>query len=161
MKMEISKLKSPSFRKGGTLLEILIVIVIMSILSVITYVSFVNLNKSEALNKQAAGVVSLVKEARSETLSSKGALAYGVHFETTKAVLFQAPTYSSGSSSNITLTLNPLIQISSKSLTGGGAEVIFQRLTGKTSQDGTVTLSLISSASTTKSITVSKTGLAE
>ncbi len=149
-----------SVRKGFTVLELLVVMAILGIVVSITMASFASLRQSKSLQVEALSVLSLLEKARADTLGSKGALQYGVHVETTKAVLFSGATYSSGNSSNITAVLNPLIQISAITLTGGGANVVFDRLTGETGQYGTLTLSLLS-ASSSKIISVSQTGISQ
>ncbi|MDO8590467.1 MAG: prepilin-type N-terminal cleavage/methylation domain-containing protein, partial [bacterium] len=145
--------------KGFTLIEILIVLVIAGIITLIVTGAFSKATGREALDKETALTLSLLNQARSQTLSAKGALTYGVHFETTKAVLFIGPTYSSGASSNVTEPMNPLVEISDITLAGGGSDVVFNRLTGETGQIGTVTLSLVASSTQSKTITVFATGL--
>ncbi|MDD5050302.1 MAG: prepilin-type N-terminal cleavage/methylation domain-containing protein [Candidatus Pacebacteria bacterium] len=148
------------FREGFSALELLAVIAILGIIVTLTYTSFASLRRGKNLDTETLSVLSLLEKARADTLGAKGASQYGVHFETTKAVFFSGGTYVSGNASNITMILNPLIQISSINLTGGGAEVIFDRLSGKTEEAGTLTLSLVS-ASSSKTIAIGATGLPE
>ena len=148
-------------RRGFTLIELLIVIGISSLLIGFTYSSFRLLNQSQALGKDANLVATVLHEARAETLASKNGNQYGVHFETNKIVLFIGTTYSSVDSTNINFPLNTLVTISTINIMGGGSEVVFDRLTGDTSQTGTVTLSLISTPTSIRTITVSGAGLIE
>ncbi len=154
-------MKKNNAQKGISLLETLIVIAILSLFSAFSYSAFVSLNQNRILEKETSSGLSLLEEARMYTLASKAGTQYGVHFESTKTVLFAGASYNAGDSSNVTILLNPLVQINPISLTGAGAEIIFDRLTGKTAEDGTVTFSLRASPSSGKTIAVGKTGLAE
>jgi prepilin-type N-terminal cleavage/methylation domain-containing protein len=81
--------------KGFTLLELLFVIVIATIISSIVLISFYKINSSQALEKSADLVASVLNEARSQTLSAKGDTQYGVYLEPTQITLFKGDTYSS------------------------------------------------------------------
>ncbi|MDD4989394.1 MAG: prepilin-type N-terminal cleavage/methylation domain-containing protein [Candidatus Pacebacteria bacterium] len=153
--------KTSCFQKGFSILEFLVVIAIFAIIASLTFTSFASLRQSKNLDTEALSLLSLLEKARADTLGSQGASQYGVHFETTKAVLFIGAAYVSGNSSNITMTINPLMQISSISLTGGGSDIVFDRLSGKTAQSGTIILSLISTPTSLKTITIGTTGLAQ
>ncbi len=136
--------------KGFSFMELVVVIGILALLSLITFQLFRTFTSAESLMKDARQVVSELNKAQSLTLSSKDADQYGVHLETSRITLFKGALYISTSTTNISSTLSPLVRISPISLAGGGSDVIFQRLTGETTQTGTITLSLVSSASTTK-----------
>ncbi len=146
---------------GVTLVELLVTIGILLILSAVTIRTFHAMNSSKALDTEALRIVSELNEARSLTLSSKYADRYGVHFASSSVTLFQGATYIAGSATNTTALLNSLTHISSINLAGGGSDVVFQRLTGKTTHSGSVTISLLSDASTSKTVTIYATGLVE
>ncbi len=154
---EIFEKKSPN-NYGFTLLEILMVIAIMGILITIIISSFSILNKSQALEKSVRQGASIVSQARSLTLSSKEDSNYGVHFESSTLTLFKGSTYSALDGSNITTSLNNLVLITNIALTGGGSDVVFERLNGSINTPGTITYTL---GSKTKSLTISGTGLIE
>lgn len=143
------------------MIEIIIAITIAGILTLIVSGAFSPANSRETLDKRTVIALSLLEQARNQTLSAKGALAYGVHFETTKAVLFTGPTYSALAGTNVVEPMSPLIQVSDISIVGGGSEVVFNRLTGETAQSGTITLSLVASSTQQKTITIYNTGIAE
>jgi prepilin-type N-terminal cleavage/methylation domain-containing protein len=146
--------------KGFTVLEIIIVITLMTLLMTFVVMSFKKFNSQQALNKATGVVVTVLNQARTLTLASKGNSQYGVHIDPTRIVLFTGASYSAANSSNIPITPNSLVSLS-YSLSGGGNNVIFQRLTGKTTQSGTITLTLIADASSTKSITIYGTGVVQ
>jgi prepilin-type N-terminal cleavage/methylation domain-containing protein len=145
-------------KRGFTLIEILVVIVIMAILVTIVLSVFPKFNKSQALDKDAETIVQILRQARSQTLSSKNATQYGVHFGSSAATLFSGSTYSSSASDNQVFTLQTSDLIVSTGLTGGGSDVIFIRLSGETSQYGTITVSS-PTLSTTRTVTIYKTGV--
>lgn len=147
--------------KGFTLVELVIIISILVLIIGFSASSFNLLNKSQALNKSADFVGTVLRQARSQTLSSKNISQYGVHFDTSQIVLFDGPTYNANNVTNIAFPLNYLVNISDVTLAGAGREVIFDRLTGDTSQTGTVKLILISNPSSAVTINISGTGLIE
>lgn len=146
-------------KKGFTVLEILISIVILSILSLISVWYFSSATKVEALQKDRQGLIALLSEARSLSLASKEALAYGVHIEEFKAVLFKGSVYSPSDSNNISYFFHNTVRSSAHSLEGSSDEVLFSRLRGETTNFGTITLALRDDALTTKTVTVLATGV--
>jgi prepilin-type N-terminal cleavage/methylation domain-containing protein len=148
-------------KKGFTLIEILIAIAIVIGVTIAVTASFSNLNKNQALDKDAISVVSVLSKARSLTLSAKDTSQYGVHLEQYKVVLFKGTTYSASDTSNETVNLSSHVKISSINLVASSSEVIFDRLTGKTSQSGTTTLILRTDPSISKVITIFATGLSQ
>lgn len=146
--------------KGFTLLEVLLVLGIAAIIAAISLTSLSNFNKDNALVIEVEKVVSLIAKARSLTLAAKKELSYGVHFEERKIVLFSGASYSANASTNQIQLLNDEVKISSIALTGGGAEVLFKKLSGETAQNGTVTIAAVRNASQTKVVTIEVTGVA-
>lgn len=142
-------------------MEIIVVIAIFALAVSAILNSFGQLNQNQVVNKNTELVATVLREARSLTLSSKGGNQYGVHLESSQVVLFQGATYNPAAPSNIYYALNSLGNISVITLAGGGSDVVFDRLTGDTSQSGTIKLSLLSDTSSTRTITISGTGLVE
>jgi len=148
-------------KKGFSLIEIIIIIAITVIVATIVFVSFSRLNKSQALDKDTLLVISTLNEARSQTLASKDSAAYGVHFNEFEIVIYEGPTYSAGDSTNRTFALSDHTRVSATTISGGGSDVLFQRLNGKTNHTGTVTLALRTDSTSTKTITIYGTGTIE
>jgi len=146
---------------GFTVLEILIVIAIISILSAISFYSFSDLNKREVLEKETLKVLSLIQDARSLTLSSKNSSQYGVYFNTGSIVSFVGDTFNPSDTANVATNLSSRVSVSSINLEGGGSEVVFQRLSGKTDQSGTINISLVSDINSSTTIRIFETGLSE
>lgn len=142
-------------------METVVIITIIFIVTALTFNSFFNLNNEEALNVSVGQVRSVLEEARSLTLASKSDQQYGVHFDTNAIVRFAGSVYDSNDPDNVIRELHQRVQILSTTLTGGGDDVIFDRLSGDTSESGTITISLVSDTSDTRVITVSQTGIVE
>lgn len=148
--------------KGMTLLELLIVIAIIIVLSVIVTPSLSKFKAERSLVNTAEDIVSVLNKARNDTIGSLGGNQYGVHLDTNKFTYFIAPTYINGTSTNIVTTLDDSITIPSSggiNLNGGGSDIIFTRITGDTSNYGTIVLQLSSDATRQKTITINKTGV--
>jgi len=155
------KKATPRLVWGFTILEIVIVVAVSVFILVAGLSAFSQFNKNQALRGAAAEAISVLDKGRSLTLGARDNIEYGVHFEADKIVLFKGATYSSSDTSNKVTKMNPLVTISDISLTGGGSDVIFNRLSGETVQGGTVTISLVSNASITKTIIIHPTGVVE
>lgn len=146
-------------QRAFTAIEILIVLAILAILSVTFFGSFSKFHTAQTLKVSSEGIVALLNDARSRTLSSENSMQYGVHFQSDKAVFFVGTTYSSSASTNISFDLDSNSTISSISLQGGGSDVLFNRLYGDTGTYGTITLQLTSDSTKQKIITIAKTGI--
>ena len=59
------------------------------------------------------------------------------------------------------MTLSFKVTIFSISLSGGGADVVFERLTGELDKSVTITITLVSDTSKTRVITIQLTGVVE
>lgn len=145
---------------GFSLLELLVVLAIISIVAAIVTTAFSTYRSNNDLKFAAERGVSMLREARAKSLSSENDMQYGVHFETAQIVLFAGSTYNASDPNNVVYAFPSTIQIFPITLTGGAVDVIFKRLTGETSQDGTVTMSLTADTSRTKTINIERTGLA-
>jgi len=147
--------------KGFTLLEILIALGILAMILTIVFFSFSKLNSSQALDKSADLVVSVLEEARSHTLSSVGASQYGVYLDEFEITLFKGTTYVPLDADNKVTALNTFVAIRDVDLSGGGSSVVFKRLTGSTDEVGTAEVYLKTDPSTFRTITISSTGVVE
>lgn len=147
--------------RGFTVIEVLIVIAITGILATITFTTFTNVYRTHALDKTRTTAISILEQARSNSMASKNSQRFGVHFATTTITLFQGNSYTAGSSTNSVFTVSPYVLLSDIDLNGGGNEVVFGRLIGTTTHYGTLTYTLSTDTSKTKTITVYATGIIE
>ena len=136
------------------MVEILISILILGILLTVTFFSLNSFRKAQALAASEGDMISVLEKAHENTLASINSTNYGVHFTSTQMTLFTGSTYASGTSTNVVTTFD-----SNVTLTGGGADVIFDRLVGTTSDYGTLVVSVAGNNSQAKTITITKTGL--
>ena len=148
-------------RKGFTLVEIIVAIAMLLIVAGITLYSFSSLNDTNALEVSVAGVVSNLGESRSKTLASIDSEQYGVHINSDETVLFVGSTYSSTDPNNVTVPLNKVVEIVSVSLNGGGSDVVFDRLTGQTSEHGSFVVRLKDNINASSTVTIFQTGIIE
>lgn len=147
-------------KSGFSILELLISLAIMIVLAVIVFSTFINFRKNESLVMDSETIVSVLRQARNQTLTSKNSSSYGVHITASKITLFTGTSYVSGGAGNQDFVLSTTDTILTINLTGGGSDVVFQRLTGETSQNGTVAVSS-PGINLTKTVTIYKTGLIE
>jgi len=147
-------------KKGLTIIELLVVIGIIVILAAIIVSPFSTFRASKILDAGVEDVISLLNQARLNTLSSKGGFQYGVHFESSRIVSFRGATFIEPDVNNKEITLDGALEISEITLNGGGSDIVFDRLTGKTNQYGTTTLRIKNTPSKNIAITIEATGIA-
>lgn len=141
-------------------MEVMVVIGIFVIVAGMTFYFFSGFNKKEILEKDIAGISALVREARMLAVTSKDSSVFGIHFENNKAVLFKGSSYIAGGSEEKVFLLSKTVYMSGYLLDLGTPDVVFARLSGETTNFGTVTFSLDDdSASTT--ITILRTGVVQ
>jgi len=148
-------------KKGMSLLEIIISIAIAVIVLLIVINLFSNYDKKQVLDNTSEEIVSLLKEARSLTLSSKADSQYGVHLEQNVVVLFKGINYVVNDPNNKINNIDKKTIISNINLNNGGNDVTFQKLNGKANYYGEISVSLVSDLLKTKTITISQTGIVE
>jgi type II secretory pathway pseudopilin PulG len=148
--------------KGLTLIGMVLVVVIMLILAAVAMTSLSKFRNEQDIKNTVEDVVTLLNTARNNTLSSLNATNYGVHFENTRAVLFTGNTFVNSDPNNVVSTLPTSVEIPVSggiNLSGGGSDIVFTRLTGDTSNYGTIVIRLTSTTSRTTTVTISKTGI--
>lgn len=148
-----------TFRRGVTLIELLVAIAVLVTIAAIGVAVFSRLTGQTALDASVQQVLSVFEEARSRTLASENDQQFGVHVTISSVVLFIGNTYSAEASTNEVTTLVGRVSISDISMTGGATDVVFERLTGKANVTGTITLTLASDTSQTQVLTINSTGL--
>lgn len=145
---------------GFSIVEILIVIGILAVILSITVGVFVQFKNREALDKDIELVKEVLSQAKHLTLNSKDSNQFGVHFNSNSVVIFIGPVYLFSSSTNQVYNFNSDVVLYGTSLNGGGVDILFKKLSGSTDNDGIITLKS-NNASTTKSLTVYKTGIVQ
>ncbi len=145
-------------KRAFTLIELIFVIVIMTIITTISFYFLSKVNKKEALEKDVASLSALMRDGRLLSVTSKDASTFGIHLTSGQAVLFEGSSYVPGGSNEKVVVYSKYVYMSGSSLNLGTSDIIFDRLTGATTNYGTVTLSLVDNTSST-TITVLRTGV--
>ncbi|MBI2097182.1 MAG: type II secretion system protein [Candidatus Sungbacteria bacterium] len=144
---------------GFTLVEVLVTLAALAILGTIVLGAFSRFRTSAQLDGAVRQILSTLRLAQSKTLASETSYQYGVRIETDHIILFRGAVYTA-SSTNETTDFPSGVVASNVSLAGGGIDVIFDRLTGNTSESGSVTLTAGGGPQSTQVITVEPSGQA-
>lgn len=145
-------------RKGFTALEILIVIAILGILLSVILPSFTNFRRSSLLNTDTQNLVTLINRARILSVASKDDSQWGIHLETSKAVLFKGITYATSTATNEVHIFNTGLALSSIAINGGGSDILFEKVTGATVQNATTTL-LVTGTTASTTLLIQPSGI--
>ncbi len=143
---------------GFALLELVVSVAVLALILGAGWFSFSSYAARQELKSGSARVVALMTDARSKTLAGEQGAAWGVHFESDRAVLFKAPSYNPTGADNKTETMPRRIIISANTFPSN--EVVFARLTGSANV-GSVTLSARGNTSVSKIISVNTLGVVE
>jgi len=148
-------------QKGLSLIEILIVFSIIVLLVSVSILSYRSFERGTELETVSQEILATLKLAQTKTLASEGASPYGLHFETSRYILFKGDSYQTADPLNKTYPLATRLEIYDINLSDGGNDIIFKRLTGQSEQSGTVALRIVSEPSRTKTIAIDSSGKIE
>lgn len=159
----MSKCLDAKMKKGFTLIEILVIIGIMVILVALAIPSYRFFQKESDLNNSAEEIINTLRLAQNKTLASEEASKYGVYFDAVSTpnqyTLFKGENYASRDSSFDEIhKLSSFLEIYEISLAGGEPEVVFDRISGTTSQFGSISIGLKDNPAKTKTIYVENSG---
>lgn len=143
---------------GFTLIELVVVIAISVLLVLLTVSFFRSFRNSQVLQGETSQALSIIHKAQSYTLNSQSDSEYGVRVNGDQLILFKGLVFASSSPSNEAYVLQSAVGIASTTLSGGGTDIIFDRLTGDTSNDGSFAVYLISDPTQKNIVSVGKTG---
>lgn len=144
-----------NFKKGMSLLEILVAIAIVGILLLVILPQFSKMRENQTLQSAVVDVVSAIERARSMSISSIDSSSYGVHFESDKVVIFKGITYSAVDPLNEDINIISPATISDILFGVSDVDVYFSRLLGEPNATGFVK---ITTESFSKTINLSATG---
>jgi prepilin-type N-terminal cleavage/methylation domain-containing protein len=144
--------------EGFSLIEIIIVMALVLILVAASFSAYPLFTKKTDLTSSVERIVDTLRLAHSNTLASEGGISYGVHFENDKFAVFKGTSYSVSDPNNILFDLDSDLEIYDIDLNGGGQDIIFNRLTGYTAQNGDINIRVIEDASSSFSVSINSSG---
>jgi prepilin-type N-terminal cleavage/methylation domain-containing protein len=147
---------------GFTAVEMIVTVSIIAIVCAIALPSLSKFHNQQVLQNTTEDIVTTLNEARNNTISSKNSNTYGVHFETNRILLFTGTTYVSNDPANVPTVFDTAAVIpvtGGINLYGGGSDVVFDRITGDTTEYGTIIVRLSIDATQQKTISISKIGV--
>ena len=136
------------YKRGFTLLEILVVIGILGIITTVSVVGFSNMYKVSVLRVGGSEVYDALLSARSRTLASENDIVYGVLVSSTTVTRFEGSTYTAGAATNRSYAFEGGVSATGTLITSG-TPVVFTRLTGTPSAQGTIYVHNLEGTSTT------------
>jgi len=159
----MEKLTQNKFSFGLTIIELLTVVAILIILTSISISLFRIFQKESGLTNTAEEIINMLRFAQNKTLASQESSQWGVYFLTSSSpqeyILFKGGDYTSRDPAYDQVHKIPeKIEIYEVNLTGGGSEIVFERISGDTNYSGNVSLRLKENTLKTRQIIVEQSG---
>lgn len=147
---------------GISFIEMIMVVAILVILISITVPVFIFFQRGLEFHNNAEEIISVLRIARNKALASEGSSQYGVYFDNTGSthqyILFKGESFALRDNSfDEIYNLSDNIEVYDIDLSGGN-EIVFDRVTGNTSQPGDISLRLKTDLTKTKTIYIEGSG---
>lgn len=142
------------------LVELIVAATIVALLAAIIMSSFWERRDRELLSLSVSQAISSLEDARARAMASEGFVKHGVRVESGRLVEFAGATYASGTASNRVRALDPRMQITDINISGGPS-VVFEKLTGTTTNPGTFRISIKDDPSASSTIRINASGIVE
>jgi Tfp pilus assembly protein FimT len=126
-------------KNGFTLLEITISIGILVLVGTLALASFVSSRNIRNLNNSGGEILTILRQAQARSLAGENNSSWGVHVDATSFVLFRGSSFA-GATTTESFSLPANLEIANINLTGGGSDIVFKRLDGRTDQSGSFDL---------------------
>ncbi|MFY9463430.1 MAG: type II secretion system protein [Candidatus Sungiibacteriota bacterium] len=147
------------FQKGFTLIELVIVVGIMALVGTLAFVSFATSRRVRYVAVSGQNALSVLHTAQARAVAGEDGAPWGVRLEPARFIIFSGASFF-GALTTTVYTLPATVEIANIVLAGGGQEVVFHRLDGRTNQLGTFDVRAIGSASQIFSVTIDSSGRA-
>jgi len=153
----------PTRSAGFTLIELIISVAIISMMAVFVLSINANFLTNLNLDTKADELIGTLRLSQNRAVTGNGNSDWGVHIDNPSDsvhsfTLFKGTTYASRDILyDIATQLPSGYTFSTVSLSGSGADVIFQRGSGRTSQDGYIEITGVNAA--VKRVTISPFGV--
>ena len=149
-------------KKGFTIIELLTIIAIFFVLAVSAVPALRNFQLKSDLENSAEEMINVIRLAQQKTISSEEASSWGVYFSTATSphqyTLFKGEDYASRDvSADEVHKISSDVLISAIEL-DGGSEIVFNRISGTSRQQGAISLVLEKDASQIKAVYVDGSG---
>ncbi len=147
--------------KGLTIIELTVSVGLIGLLSILAVPALRVFQQQQGVDQQAQEIVGALRSAQNKTLASEGSSSYGVYFNTATTphqyALFKGSTFATRDVSADELhTFPATLEIFNVNV--AGSQVVFDRLTGLTSQPGDISLRLKSDNSQTRTVYIESVG---
>jgi len=159
----MKKITQNKFSFGLTIIELLTVIAILIILISISISLFRIFQKESGLTNTAEEIINMLRFAQNKTLASQESSQWGVYFSISTSpqeyILFKGSDYASRDPAYDQIHEIPeKIEIYEIDLTGGGSEIVFERVLGNTNFSGNMSLRLKENTSKTRRVIIEQSG---
>lgn len=143
--------------QGFTLLEIIISVGVLTLISGLALVSFINSRNVREVATSGQDVISVLRLAQSKSIGGEDNSAWGIHLEQGQAVLFRGTSYI-GATFTQSFPLSARLEIANIALIGGGSDVVFKRITGRTDNSGSFEVRVRSATTISFSVSIDGSG---
>lgn len=150
-------------QQGFTLIEIMVVVAIASVLVATSIGMFDQFSKNVSVANDMQEFYATIKLAQNKTLASDATSQYGVYLDAVASpntyTLFKGATYATrDATQDVVYSLSNRTEFFGISF-AGGTQVVFDRVTGYTSQSGNVTIRQKTNTANNKTLYISSSGI--
>lgn len=147
-------------KEGFSLIELLVVLGIIAVLMTLSVGIYFSLEQRNQLDIEAQKITSFLRLAQNQTQAAENFESHGIYFDSIAGTytLFSGSSFDPMDPANEVINLEATLQFSDIQLVGGGADVIFSRISGNTSQNGFIEVSEKNDASQNRIICVEASG---
>ncbi len=152
-------LDNKNYKRGVTLVELLIALSVMGLISSIILASFSQFRARQTLDSSVEVVLAAFSAAHLDTISSKNDDIYGINLKAGEVIYFKGSPYPGDNAAGNTHYILPVpIEIANISLNGGGSAIFYKRLTGATDNYGSFDVRVIAKPTVKSTVTINQTG---